>query len=156
MLPALIVAMFAPDECGLARTSNGVCTLGFADAGHSYRRHSGVNGVPDFFVCSAYIRVRAPVAVARHTLGQVMYVGLSSFQAQGALLMCVCMCIVGCAYMRWSAVMYHARHCRVWQTGSRCLLWKRKKKSVGEPHTPPFLDMLFSKIAFISNAVLIL
>ena len=33
---------------------------------------------------------------------------------------------------------------------------EKKKKILGEPHTPTFLDMLFSKIAFISNAVLIL
>ena len=35
-------------------------------------------------------------------------------------------------------------------------LEKNNKKFLGEPHTPTFLDMLFSKIAFISNAVLIL
>jgi len=31
---------------------------------------------------------------------------------------------------------------------------EKKKKSVDKPHTPTFLDMLFSKIAFIPNAVL--
>ena len=33
---------------------------------------------------------------------------------------------------------------------------KRKKNSAGEPHTPKFFDMLFSKIASIFNAFLIL
>ena len=33
---------------------------------------------------------------------------------------------------------------------------EKKKKFLGELHTPTFLDMLFSKLAFISNAVLIL
>ena len=55
--------------------------------------------------------------------------------------------------VNWSFFLQKRRHkSENWRKWN----WKRKKKSVGEPHTPPFLDMLFSKIAFISNAVLIL
>ena len=43
----------------------------------------------------------------------------------------------------WSFFLQKRRHkSETWRKWK----WKRKKKSVGEPHTPMFLNMLFSKI----------